>query len=43
MLLCYYKEDLPFKYSLQQHHATLYVYETYDKCNNTESSPPSIR
>ena len=42
MLLCYYvitKKIFPFNYSLQQHHATLYVYETYDKCNNTESSP----
>ena len=46
MLLCYYvitKKIFPFNYSLQQHHATLYVYETYDKCNNTESSSPSIR
>ena len=42
MLLCYYvitKKIFPFNYFLQQHHATLYVYETYDKCNNTESSP----
>ncbi len=41
MLLCYYvitKKIFPFNYFPQQHHATLYVYETYDKCNNTESS-----
>ena len=37
------KKTFPFNYFLQQHHATLYVYETYDKCNNTESSSPSIR
>ena len=46
MLLCYYvitKKIFPFNYSLQQHHATLYVYETYNKCNNTESSSPPIR
>ena len=39
MLLCYYKEVLPLQLFSLIAHATLYVYETYDKWNNTESSP----